>query len=132
LLQLFAGEDNEDEVYRGMVAILVNESSGSGSEMFAGVLQENGRAVVVGRQSCGCLLGIAKFREVEGGGELAVSELAYLSPKGRRLEGKGVIPDELVGLTIADLQRHRDAALESAENALRTPTLKTTTVMRDP
>ena len=132
LLQLFAGEDSEDEVYRGMVAILINESSGSGSEMFAGVLQENGRAVVVGRQSCGCLLGIAKFREVEGGGELAVSELAYLSPKGRKLEGKGVIPDELVGLTIADLQRHRDAALESAENALRTPTLKTTTVMRDP
>ncbi len=129
-LQLFAGEDGEDEVYHGVVAILVNESSGSGSEMFAGVLQENGRAVVVGRQSCGCLLGIAKFREVEGGGELAVSELAYLSPKGRRLEGRGVIPDEPVGLTIADLQHHRDAALETAENALRTPTVKTSTVAR--
>ena len=129
-LQLFAGEENEDEVYSGAVAILVNESSGSGSEMFAGVLQENGRAVVVGRQSCGCLLGIAKFREVEGGGELAVSELAYLSPKGRKLEGRGVIPDEPVALTIADLQRHRDAALEVAENVLRTPTLKTSTVAR--
>jgi carboxyl-terminal processing protease len=129
-LQLFAGEDDEENVYQGGVAILVNESSGSGSEMFAGVLQENGRAVVIGRQSCGCLLGIAKFREVEGGGELAVSELAYLSPKGRRLEGKGVIPDEPVGLTLADLQHHRDAALEAAETALKSPTVKTSTVVR--
>ena len=128
-VQLFTGDEDEDDVYSGPVAILVNESSGSGSEMFTGVLQESGRAVVIGRQSCGCLLGIAKFREVEGGGELAVSELAYASPKGRRLEGTGVIPDAQVALTIADLQRHRDAALEAAEQALRAP-LKTSTGVR--
>ena len=110
----------EDErIYNGAVAVLVNESSGSASEMFSGVLQENGRATIVGRQSCGCLLGIAKYREVEGGGELAISELGYVSPKGNRLEGSGVLPNEQVSLRIADLQRHRDAAVEEAEQELR-------------
>ena len=128
LLDLETGED-EDEIYNGPVAIIINEGSGSGSELFAGVLQENGRAVVTGRQSCGCLLGISKYRKVKGGGELAISELGYLSPKGRRLEGEGVIPDRAVALTISDLQSQRDASLELAENLLRSP-LKTSAVRR--
>jgi carboxyl-terminal processing protease len=118
VLQLFTRYD-DDRVYNGPLAVLINESSGSASEMFSGVLQENGRAVVVGRQSCGCLLGIAKYREVEGGGELAISELGYISPKGKRLEGNGVFPNEQVALKIADLERHRDAAVEEAEQQLK-------------
>jgi carboxyl-terminal processing protease len=110
---------DDDHVYNGAVAVLINESSGSASEMFSGVLQESGRAVVIGRQSCGCLLGIAKYREVEGGGELAISELGYVSPKGKRLEGGGVLPDEQVSLKIADLQRRRDATIEEAEQQLK-------------
>jgi carboxyl-terminal processing protease len=118
LTALYARSD-DDQVYNGAVAVLINESSGSASEMFTGVLQENGRAIVVGRQSCGCLLVIPKYREVEGGGELAISELGYISPKGRRLEGSGVLPNEQVSLKIADLQRHRDATIEEAEQQLR-------------
>ncbi|HWP43768.1 MAG TPA: S41 family peptidase, partial [Blastocatellia bacterium] len=67
--------DDDDLIYRSPVVILMNEASGSGSELFAACMQENNRAVVVGRQSCGCVLGISKFRKVKGGGELAVSEL---------------------------------------------------------
>jgi carboxyl-terminal processing protease len=99
--------------------ILINEGSGSGSEMFSGVLQENGRAVLIGRQSCGCLLGIARFRKVKGGGELAISELGYTSPRGRTLEGAGVMPNGEITLKISDLQRGRDIAVEEAENSLR-------------
>lgn len=118
-IELYTKRADDDDIYEGRVAVLINEASGSGSEMFAGVLQEKGRAIVVGRQSCGCLLGITKFREVEGGGELAVSELAYLSPMGLRLEGRGVVPDETVALTLADLRLKRDAALEAAERLLQ-------------
>jgi carboxyl-terminal processing protease len=109
---------DDDQVYKGPVAILVNEGSGSGSELFAGVMQESRRAVVVGRQSCGCVLGISKFRKVKGGGELAVSEYGYVSPQGKTFEGSGVQPDKAVELKISDLQQHRDAALEEAENLL--------------
>ncbi|MCI0489212.1 MAG: S41 family peptidase [Blastocatellia bacterium] len=120
LLDLYTGDD-EDDIYKGSLAILVNEGSGSGSEMFSGVLQEQGRALVIGRQSCGCLLGIAKYRKVKGGGELAISELGYLSPGGRRFEGAGVIPDGKVPLTISDLLNDRDAAIERAEDLLKSP-----------
>jgi carboxyl-terminal processing protease len=116
-IELYTGRD--DQAYKGGVVILVNEASGSGSELFSGVMQENGRAFVMGRQSCGCVLGISKFRKVKGGGELAVSELGYVSPRGQRLEGKGVMPDRSVALTIHDLQRNRDLALDEAESYLR-------------
>ena len=106
--------------------ILVNEGSGSGSELFSAAMQENGRAAVVGRQSCGCVLGISHFKKLKGGSELAVSELKYVSPQGNKIEGAGVTPNRAVPLTLADLQRRRDAALEAAENALQ----KTRTAMR--
>jgi carboxyl-terminal processing protease len=111
--------DRDDQIYRGPVTILTNEGSGSGSELFSAAMQENGRASVVGRQSCGCVLGISRFKKLRGGSELAVSELKYLSPQGHKIEGAGVTPNRAVPLTVADLQRHRDAALEAAENALR-------------
>jgi len=111
--------NNKEALYSGAVAVLINESSGSGSEMFAAALQELGRAVVIGRQSCGCLLGISEFKKLKGGGELAVSELGYVSPRGRRVEGTGVIPDESVQVTLSDLQSKRDLTLEEAETALR-------------
>jgi carboxyl-terminal processing protease len=113
--------DRDDLIYQGPVVVLVNESSGSGSELFTGVMQENGRALVIGRQSCGCVLGISRFKKVKGGGELAVSELKYVSPQGHKLEGTGVIPDKMVALTISDLQHSRDATLAEAENILRSP-----------
>jgi carboxyl-terminal processing protease len=123
--------DDDHRVYKGPVAILVNEGSGSGSELFAGVMQENGRASVVGRQSCGCMLGISEFKKVKGGGELAVSEYGYLSPRENSFEGSGVIPDVAVALKISDLQNHRDAALDEAERFLKTKPETRTSLYRD-
>lgn len=109
----------DDAPYRGQVAILTNEASGSGSEMFAAVMQETSRAVVIGRRSCGCLLGVTKYRKLKGGGELSISELGYVSSRGRKLEGDGVEPERVVPLTLEDLRQGRDAALEDAEKLLQ-------------
>ena len=109
---------NSFRPYMGPVVILVNEASGSGSELFAGVMQEMARAVIVGHQSCGCLLAATR-RKLRGGGELLVSEFDYQTPKGHRLEGGGVKPDRAIPLTIDDLRRYRDAALEAAERVLK-------------
>ncbi|HJZ69295.1 MAG TPA: S41 family peptidase, partial [Blastocatellia bacterium] len=105
---LFLRTDDHEQVYQGPVAILINEGSGSGSELFAGVMQESGRAVVVGRTSCGCVLGISSFKKVKGGGELAVSEYGYDSPQGKTFETTGVIPDKTIQLKIIDLEQHHD------------------------
>jgi carboxyl-terminal processing protease len=109
----------KERIYSGPVAILIDEASGSGSELFAAAMQEQRRAVVVGRASCGCVLGITRFKRLEGGSELAVSELGYRTSAGRRLEGEGVAPDLMVALRLIDLQSGRDVALEQAEKILR-------------
>jgi len=110
---------HKGETYEGPVTILIDEGSASGSELFAGVMQEHGRAKIIGRESCGCLLVVQRLSKLYGGGQLSVSELDFKTPKGKRLEGDGVIPDQVVPLTRDDLLIGRDAALEVALNQMR-------------
>jgi carboxyl-terminal processing protease len=109
-----------EDAYKGPVVILVNASSASGSELFAAVMQATGRAKVVGDTSCGCLLGFLGYARIPGGGELAYSEVGFLLPNGKRIEGEGVIPDQVVAPSLADMQQSRDRVLEEAEQLLRT------------
>src|ERR1700681_3387110 len=79
-------------------------------------MQDTQRAKIFGSQSCGCVLGIAKPRVMKGGGVLEMSEVLWFSPKGRKLEGTGIIPDQVVVPTMFDLQRGRDAVLSGADH----------------
>ena len=90
----------------------------SAGEVFALGFQENGRATIIGVQSCGCVAD-RESKKVKGGGVLVYSHLAYLSGKGRKLEGNGVTPDKMVPLTIAALAQGRDEMLEEAERTLK-------------
>ncbi len=103
------------QLYSNPVIVLINEATGSTSELFAGAMQEHGRAAVIGTQSCGCVLGILNYQKLKGGGDLAISEIGFVTAKGRTLEGNGVTPDKSVALTLADLRSGRDAVLEEAE-----------------
>jgi carboxyl-terminal processing protease len=116
--ELQAGERG-GQLYSNPVVILVNEGTGSASELIANALREQGRAYVIGTRSCGCVLGVLNHRELKGGGDLAVSEIAFVTMKGRKLEGEGVTPDEAVSVTLRDLQSGRDPALEEAETYLK-------------
>jgi carboxyl-terminal processing protease len=108
------------QLYAGPIVVLTDDYTGSSSEIFAGGLQETGRAKVAGTQSCGCVIGIANNQKMKGGGVLEISEVLFFTPKGRKLEGEGVIPDLTIAPTIADLQQKRDAVLEQAEELLKT------------
>jgi carboxyl-terminal processing protease len=116
-LQLYVGHPGE-QIYSGPVVILVNAHSASSSEVFAAGMQDTLRAKVIGSQSCGCVLGIAKPRVMKGGGVLEMSEVLWFSPKGRKLEGTGIIPDKIVVPSVADLQRRRDPVLAEADKSL--------------
>ena len=56
---------------------------------------------------------------MKGGGVLEMSEVLWFSPKGRKLEGVGIVPDEAVVVTMADLQHKRDPVEAEAERVLR-------------
>ena len=100
------------------MAILVNATSASGSELFAATMQAAGRATVIGEPSCGCLLGFLGYARVPGGAELAYSEVGFVMANDKRIEGEGVIPDRPVPLSLGDLQMNRDRVLEEAQAAL--------------
>jgi carboxyl-terminal processing protease len=106
-------------IYSGPVVVLVGPRSASSSEVFAAGMQDTQRARIVGSATCGCVLGIAKPRTMKGGGVLEISEVAWFSPKGRRLEGTGITPDEEILPTASDFRMKRDPALLQAEQVLR-------------
>lgn len=118
VIELNLAVGGNPDAYKGPVIVLVNESSGSGSEFFAGSMQALGRATILGQPTCGCLLGFLGYASVPGGGELAYSEVGFVMSNGKRIEGEGVIPDHTIPLALADLQLNRDRPLEEAQAIL--------------
>jgi carboxyl-terminal processing protease len=116
--QAFVGK-NGAQIYSGPVVILVSEYSASATEVFAAGMQDSGRATLVGSPSCGCVLGITHERVMKGGGVLEISEVLWFSPKNRKLEGEGVIPDKVAVPTITSLREKRDVVLEEGEKMLQ-------------
>jgi C-terminal peptidase prc len=116
--QVFVGKSG-GQVYSAPVVILVSEYSASATEVFSAGMQDSGRAKLVGSPSCGCVLGITHDRVMKGGGVLEISEVLWFSPKDRKLEGEGVIPDRVAAPTIASLQEKRDVVLEEGEKMLK-------------
>jgi carboxyl-terminal processing protease len=106
-------EGSGEAAYRGKVAIIIDEASGSASEVFAAAIQEEGRAVVVGHRSYGGVLNSTQL-PLPTGGVLQYPHSDMTTPKGSRIEGRGVIPDILVDLKRADLLAGRDTVLERA------------------
>ena len=105
--------------YTKPLVILTNEASASASELFTSALQDVGRATVIGQRTCGCALGYLGYADLPGGGQLAYSELGFVSFKGRRIEGDGVQPDLEIKLTREDILLNRDRILEAAEHFLQ-------------
>ena len=101
------------EPFEGDVAIVVDGLSASTSEMFAAAMQAIGRARVFGERTAGQALPAMATR-LPSGDVLMHVVADFVAPDGTRIEGRGVIPDELVPLTRADLTGGRDAALEAA------------------
>lgn len=99
--------------FDGPLAILVDGSSGSTSEIFAGGMQDVKRARIFGSRTMGAALPSVVEKLPNGDGfQYAVAN--YVSHSGRTLEGYGVIPDEEVKLTREALLAGKDPVLEAA------------------
>ena len=101
------------EPYAGPVAILVDALTGSASECFSGGMQSIGRARIFGQTSMGQALP-ALFDRLPNGDVLIHATGDFVTADGIRLEGRGVIPDEIVPLRREDLLKGRDLTLEAA------------------
>ena len=100
--------------YAGPLAILIDNTSASTSEVFAGGLQALGRARIFGQRSMGAVLP-SLMDELPNGDVLQHAFADFVvAQTGVRLEGRGVIPDEAIRVTRDDLLEGRDPTLEAA------------------
>jgi carboxyl-terminal processing protease len=99
--------------FDGPLAILVDGLSASTSEIFAGGLQDLGRARVFGTPTAGAALPSVIEKLPNGDGfQYAIAN--YTSEGGKVLEGRGVIPDVVVAPTREALLAGHDPVLEAA------------------
>jgi carboxyl-terminal processing protease len=108
------GVPGRSDAYAGKVIVLVDQNSASASEAVASGLQSTGRATLVGQTTCGCLLAFLGYAQLNLGGELAYSEVGYVTKSGNIVEGIGVKPDISIEVSVDDLKSQRDRALEQA------------------
>lgn len=99
--------------YRGQLAVLIDSTTQSAGEIFAGGLEESGRAVVVGERSAGATLPSAA-KELPTGAILQYAFADFVTAYGNHLEGHGVTPDVSIRLTRRSLLAGHDAQLEAA------------------
>ena len=106
------------EVFKGPVAVLVDGSSASTSEIFAGGLKDLGRARVFGTKTAAAALP-SIFERLPNGDGFQYATANYISEGGKALEGLGVTPDVEVKLTRAGLLAGHDAVLDAALEWIR-------------
>jgi carboxyl-terminal processing protease len=99
--------------YAGKLAILVDASSYSASEIFAAGMQSIGRARVFGSRSPGGALP-AMLRKLPNGDVLEYAIGDFVTATGEHIEGRGVLPDVDAPLTRAAVLAGNDPALAAA------------------
>lgn len=102
-----------DQAFKGKVIVLIDAKSASSSELFAAGLQDAGRAAVIGTRSAGAVL-LSLIKPLPTGGSMLYPIADVFTPKGTRLEGRGVIPDIEVKMRRQALTEGRDLVLEAA------------------
>jgi len=124
--------DGEEEEYRSdaeglglPIAILVNGSSASASELLAGALQDSGTGIVVGENTYGKGVVQTTWNLPRSGSWFKLTTAAYYTPNGRNIDGEGIAPDIPVSLpeewksvSAASLPREVDTQLSAALEVL--------------
>ena len=86
-------EAKPDQVLEGApLVVLVNGGSASASEIVAGALQDNGRAVIMGTKTFG-KGSVQTIMPMSNGAALKLTTARYFTPSGRSIQATGIEPD---------------------------------------
>jgi C-terminal peptidase prc len=96
------------------IIVLINDYSASASEIFAGALQDHGRALLLGEKSYG-KGSVQVWFDIWDGSIVKITIARWFTPKGNSIDEKGISPDLEVLLTGKDYENVFDRQLKAAE-----------------
>jgi C-terminal processing protease CtpA/Prc len=105
--------------FGGKLVVLVDSESGSAAELFARVIQIEGRGTVIGDRTSGAVMQSRMHTHSLGVGTIVMyganlTNADVIMSDGGRLEKTGVTPDELLIPTPKDLAAGRDPVMARA------------------
>ncbi|MDO4166739.1 MAG: S41 family peptidase [Eubacteriales bacterium] len=109
--------EDDDEI-KMPVAILVNGNSASASEVFAGAMQDEQKAKLVGTTTFGKGI-VQTIFDLQDGSALKMTTSKYYTPKGRNIHGTGLKPDIEVELDKSTLQQTDQTEQETTDNQMQ-------------
>ncbi len=95
------------------VAVLVNGSSASAAEIFAGAVQDYSLGPVIGTQTYGKGV-VQKTYSLSDGSAFKLTAENYYTPDGQEINGNGITPDLVVEEDPEEAENGEDAVLETA------------------
>ncbi|MFP8967825.1 carboxy terminal-processing peptidase [Pokkaliibacter sp. CJK22405] len=105
------GDSDPSVAYDGPLIVLVNRLSASASEIFAGAMQDYGRALIVGSQTFG--KGTVQTVLPLPSGQLKLTQAKFYRISGQSTQHKGVVPD-ISFPTLIDNDQIGESALDHA------------------
>lgn len=104
-------DEDPDLFYSGPMVVIINRLSASASEIFAGAMQDYGRALVVGSQTFG--KGTVQGLQPLNKGQLKITQAKFYRISGGSTQHEGVVPD-LLFPELYDKHKIGESALEQA------------------
>ena len=105
---------------QGPKVLLVDETAGSGGDLFPYLWRQAGLGTMIGKRTWGGLVGVLGFPEFIDGGSVTAPNVAFWDKDGYRIENEGVAPDIAVEQFPKEVMAGRDPQLERAiEEVLR-------------
>ena len=108
---------NEGCIYDNPLAILVDNTTASASEILSSALKDNKRATLIGTKTYGKGL-VQKVFSLPNKSGMNLTIARYLTPSGVDINQKGVIPDYVVNFTHNDFINNIDPQLAYARKYL--------------